>query len=64
MERSREITVKGVGSLKIGVDYVVVSLALKERDKNYERGYANFENRVCALRRHGRKTWKAALHKL
>lgn len=51
MERSREITVKGFGSLKIGVDYVVVSLALKESDKNYERGYANFENRLCALQK-------------
>ncbi len=51
MERSREITVKGVGSLKVSVDYVVVNLALKEIDKNYEQGYANFQNRVCALQK-------------
>lgn len=51
MERSREIAVKGVGSLKVSVDYVVVNLALKEIDKNYEQGYANFQNRVCALQK-------------
>ena len=51
MERSREIAVKGVGSLKVSVDYVVVNLVLKETDKNYEQGYANFQNRVCVLQK-------------
>lgn len=49
MERNREITVKGIGSLKAPVDLVILSLSLDELNKDYEAGYADFENHICAL---------------
>ncbi len=49
MERNREITVKGIGSLSVPVDWVILSLTLEELNKDYKAGYANFENHICAL---------------
>lgn len=49
MERNREITVKGIGKLKVPVDWVILSLTLEELNIDYEAGYKNFENHINAL---------------
>ena len=49
MERNREITVKGIGSLSVPVDWVILSLTLEELNKDYEAGYKDFENHISAL---------------
>ncbi len=49
MERNREITVKGIGDLKIPVDFVEIQLILEELDKNYTNGYQTFEVHILEL---------------
>ena len=49
MERNREITVKGIGSLSVPVDWVILSLTLEELNIDYEAGYKDFENHISAL---------------
>ena len=49
MERNREITVKGIGDLKIPVDFVEIHLTLEELDKNYNNGYQTFEDHILEL---------------
>ena len=51
MERNREITVKGIGNLKVPVDYVEVHLTLEELDKDYENGYENFTKKLMKLQK-------------
>ena len=41
MERNREITVKGVGTYHVPVDFVTVTFTLDELNKDYQKGRAD-----------------------
>ena len=49
MERNREITVKGVGSLSAKVDYITVIFTLEELNRVYKSGYEDFNSHISAL---------------
>lgn len=49
MERNREITVKGVGSIKASVDLVVVKMTFENLDKDYRTGYESFCQKLSCL---------------
>jgi len=51
MERERLITVKGIGTLKIPVDFIEVEFELRELNKDYEQGYSIFENSIYDLQK-------------
>lgn len=49
MERNREITVKGVGTYHVPVDFVTVTFTLDELNKDYQKGHEDFESHIAAL---------------
>ena len=49
MEKTREITVKGIGNLKAPVDWIVIKVSLVEKNCDYEKGFSNFENNFSKL---------------
>ena len=49
MEKERLITVKGIGVVTVPVDYVEITLTLDEMNKDYKKGYENFEKHILAL---------------
>ena len=49
MEKTREITVKGIGNLKIPADWIVIKVSLVEKNCDYEKGFSNFENNFSKL---------------
>ncbi len=51
MEKQRLITVKGIGKVKIPVDYVEVKFELRELNKEYEQGYHLFEQSIFELQK-------------
>ena len=51
MEKQRLITVKGIGTLKIPVDFIEVEFELRELNKDYEQGYSIFENSIYDLQK-------------
>ena len=51
MEKERLITVKGIGTLNIPVDFIEVEFELRELNKDYEQGYSIFENSIYDLQK-------------
>ena len=51
MERNREITVKGVGTYHVPVDFVTVTFTLDELNKDYQKGHEDFESHIAALQK-------------
>ena len=49
MERNREITVKGIGTYHVPVDFVTVTFTLDELNKDYQKGLEDFEKHIIAL---------------
>lgn len=51
MERNREITVKGIGTYHVPVDFVTVTFTLDELNKDYQKGHEDFESHIAALQK-------------
>ena len=49
MEKERLITVKGIGTLTVPVDYIEIQFHLRETNKEYEKGYDLFEKHILDL---------------
>ncbi len=49
MEKERLITVKGIGALTVPVDFIEITLILDEMNKDYKKGYDNFEKHLVDL---------------
>ncbi len=46
MEKERLITVKGIGELRVPVDFVEMNFTLSEKNKDYKKGYENFQKGI------------------
>ena len=51
MERSREISIKGIGNLTAKPDYVIINLGLEKIDQNYSEGYKFFADHMKKLQK-------------
>lgn len=51
MERSREISIKGIGNLTAKPDYVIINLGLEKIDPNYSEGYKFFADHMKKLQK-------------
>ena len=51
MDRTREITVKGIGKLTVPVDYVEIQLIIEKQDMDYKKGYESFEKDIIKIQK-------------
>ena len=49
MENERLITVKGIGAVTVPVDFIEITLTIEESNKDYKKGYDNFEKHLFNL---------------
>lgn len=47
----RQITVKGIGTMTVPVDYVEIKFTLDEMNKDYKKGYEIFEKNILELQK-------------
>lgn len=51
MEKSREITIKGIGNLTAKPDFVIITIGLEKINQNYSIGYKQFANDMKNLQK-------------
>ena len=51
MEKSREITIKGIGNLTAKPDLVIINIELEKVNQNYANGYKQFADDMKNFRK-------------